>query len=155
MWSLLCSPPQRLEFPIPDGEGTGLNVHRSVGWRIGLEVAGQLPTDLVTNLEQVLKFRYFPPIVTTVASVDGTYPTKGQKTLTVTGKYFGVFTAGQAHTYPTVWVGQPPNSDSSLGMHECTGVVQVSDTELTCTLPAGTGKDLTVGSVCPCWVNVV
>ena len=80
--------------------------------------------------------------------MDGTYPTKGGKLLTVTGKYFGVFKAGQAHTFPTVWVGQPASSASSLGMHLCTDVTQLSDTQLTCMLPAGTGKGLTVRARC-------
>ena len=115
------------------------------GWRIGLTVQDQTPYNPETKLDQDLLFRFMPPVVTGVVSVDGTYPTRGGVTLEITGQHFGVFTPGLAYTYPLVWVGQPLGSDPlATGMSKCDNVVQLSDTQLTCELPEGSGKGVTV-----------
>lgn len=108
-----------LLFTAPAGEGFGFDP--SLPYRLELDVAGQAP------VLGYFKFAYLPPVVETVSPVNGT--TRGATLITITGKNFGVYNAGDGTGQPTVTVGGRP----------CTDVVQTSHSRLTCKTPAGTG----------------
>eukprot|EP00002_Diphylleia_rotans_P014942 TRINITY_DN28_c0_g2_i2.p1 TRINITY_DN28_c0_g2~~TRINITY_DN28_c0_g2_i2.p1 ORF type:complete len:648 (+),score=140.01 TRINITY_DN28_c0_g2_i2:115-2058(+) len=75
------------------------------------------------------EFRRPPPVIQTLTKAHGVAPTSGKTAILIEGSNFGD-DASQVHV--------------SIGVSYCANIQIVSDTQLTCVIPPGVGKDLAV-----------
>jgi hypothetical protein len=128
---------QYMRITTEPGEGSGLLVDPTYGFRINLDVSGQNPATYAGSVatSQVLKFRYTLPSIT---SVTATGRTAGGDTITIQGLNFG-------STTPSVTIGQ--TGAGQPGDLPCTNVTYDRRTNprlVRCTLAEGSGGGLLV-----------
>jgi hypothetical protein len=123
-----------IEFAAPAGEGTGTDYPQfPLGYVLLLEAGNQATASAF--------FQYKKPTASRIVPLPGSgFPTRGGVSVTVEGRDFGVTRTTRPDAAIVVEFGR---TTESLWL-ACTDAVRVSHTQITCTLPEGSGFGLSV-----------